>query len=51
MTKNKAGREKGLFDLYFHITVHHGSKSGQEFKQERNLESEPNAEVFDGVIS
>lgn len=36
---------KGLFYLQFIITVHHGRKSGQEFKQGRDLEAgaEPEA--------
>jgi hypothetical protein len=38
MTKAIWG-EKCLFDLCFHIPVHHQSKSGQEFKQGRNLKA------------
>lgn len=30
---------EGLFDLYFHIAVHHQKKSWQELKQDKNLES------------
>lgn len=36
---------KGLICLYFHITVHHWSKSGQKFKQGRNLEAEAGAKA------
>jgi hypothetical protein len=32
-------REEGSFCLHFHITVHHGRKSGQERKQGKNLEA------------
>jgi hypothetical protein len=32
MTKITGGG-KGLFELHFHITVHHGRKSRQELRQ------------------
>jgi len=35
-----------LFDLHFHITVHHQRRSGQELKQDRNLEAEAEAEAM-----
>ena len=38
-TMTKSGR-KGFIWLNFHIIVHHWKKSGQEFKQGRNLEAE-----------
>jgi hypothetical protein len=38
MTKPTWGG-KDLFGFYFHGTVHHQSKSGQEFKQSRNLKT------------
>lgn len=31
--------EKDLFDLHFHIKVHHQRTSGQEHKQDRNPEA------------
>ena len=39
---------KGLFGLHFHITVHHQRKSGQELKQDRNLETGADAESVEG---
>lgn len=42
----QAGR-KGLFILYFHITVHHQRESGQKFRQSKNLEMEIDAEAMD----
>ena len=39
---------KGLLGLYIHSTVHHQRKPGQEFKQDRNLEGEADAEVMEG---
>jgi hypothetical protein len=48
MTKKQVGGPKGLFDLHFHIAVHHGRKSGQELKQGRKLEAEANAEAMEG---
>ena len=39
---------KGLFSLWFHITVLHQKESGQELKQMRNLEPEADAEATEG---
>jgi hypothetical protein len=36
---------KGLFDLHFYVTV---KKSGQEFKQGRNLEAGADVEATEG---
>jgi hypothetical protein len=41
--------EKDLFGLYFQITIHHQRKSGQELKQDRNLEAEADAEAMEGA--
>jgi len=38
---------KGLFSLHFHSTVHHWQESGQELKQERNLEAGADAEAME----
>jgi hypothetical protein len=46
MTKAARGG-KGLHGLYFHITVHHQRKSGQELKQYRNLKAEADAETIE----
>lgn len=43
----QAGR-KGLFILYFHITVHHQRDSGQELSQGRVLEAGADAEAMEG---
>jgi hypothetical protein len=37
-----------LFGLNFHIIVHHQSKSGQEFRQAKNLEAGADAEAIEG---
>ena len=42
---------KGLFDLLFHITVHHRRKSGQELKQGRILEVGADAEAVEEVAA
>lgn len=53
-------REEGSFCLHFHITVHHGRKSGQERKQGKNLEAGADVQAMedaaywlapDGLIS
>jgi hypothetical protein len=44
MTENASWGGKGLFGLYFHITVYHKRKSEKEFKQGRNLEVGADAE-------
>jgi hypothetical protein len=36
-----------LFELHFYITVHHQRKSGQEFKQVRNLEAKADAKAME----
>ena len=38
-------RGKGLFGLYFLITVYHQKKSGQELKEGRTLEAGADAEA------
>jgi hypothetical protein len=38
MTKKQVGEDKGLFSLYFHISVYHQRKSELELKQARNQE-------------
>jgi hypothetical protein len=48
MTKRASWGEKGLFDLHFCISVHHKRKSGQELKQDRNLEAGADAEAMEG---
>jgi hypothetical protein len=40
--------EKDLYDLPFHITVHHQRKPDQELKQGRNLEAEADTEAMEG---
>ncbi|EDL77409.1 rCG25260 [Rattus norvegicus] len=47
MTKETWGG-KGLFSLYYHITICHQRKSGQELKQGRNLEAGADAETMEG---
>lgn len=37
---------KGLFCLYFHVTVHHRGKSEQELKQGKNLEAGTKAQAM-----
>lgn len=45
-TDQKQLREKRVyFILYFQVTVHHWGKSGQELKQDRNLEAGTEAEA------
>jgi hypothetical protein len=39
---------KELFDLHFHIVVHHWRKPGQELKWARNMEAGTDAEVMEG---
>jgi hypothetical protein len=39
-------RRKDLFGLHFHITVHHGRKSGRELKQGRTLEAGADVEAM-----
>ena len=46
MTKATCGG-KGLFDLHFHATVHHGRKSGQELRQDRNVETGADTEAME----
>jgi hypothetical protein len=41
MTKKQLGEKKLDFSRYFHITVHHPRKSGQEHKQSRDLKQKP----------
>jgi hypothetical protein len=43
---NQAG--KGFFSLHFYTVIHHWMKSGQIFKQGRNLESGADAEAMEG---
>jgi hypothetical protein len=38
MTKKQVGEERVLFNLHFHIAVHHQRKSGLELKQVRKQE-------------
>jgi hypothetical protein len=40
---------RGLFDLHFHITVHHQRKSGQELKPRRNLETRTNVGAMENA--
>ena len=42
-------REKALFGLHFHITIHHQRKSEQELTQGRNLETGVNSQVMRGA--
>jgi hypothetical protein len=44
----KQVREERTFGSHFHIAVHHQRKSGQEFKQGRNLEAGADAEAMKG---
>lgn len=48
----KAGRlgRKTFASLYFHITVHHQGKPGQQLKQGRILESGADAESVDRLL-
>ena len=39
---------KGVYDLHFHITVHHWKKSGQEYKQGRNLLAGADVQAMEG---
>ena len=49
MTKSYAKKAswggKGLFGLYFHVTVHHQGKPGQQLKQGSVLESGADADA------
>jgi hypothetical protein len=47
MTKS-TWEEKCVFDLYFHITVHHQRKPEQELKQYGNLGTGADAKVIEG---
>jgi hypothetical protein len=47
MTKSKLGG-KGLFSLYFRIAAYYKRKSGQEFKQGRNLGVGADADAIEG---
>lgn len=48
MMKHKANwGGKGLFGLFFHISVRHQRKSGQELKKGRNLKTEADAEAME----
>ena len=40
---------KGLFGLYFQITIHHWRESGQEFNQHWNQEAGADAEAIEGA--
>jgi len=40
-------RGKRLFGIYFHTTVHHGRKSGQDLKQDRSLKAGADAETVE----
>ena len=42
---------KGLFGLYFLITVHHQRKSGQELKQGKNLEAGVDVEAMKELLT
>jgi hypothetical protein len=45
--QSKLGRKgKDLFDLLFYIIVHHQMMSGQELKQDRNLETGTDEEAM-----
>ena len=39
---------KGVFNLHFHIAVHHQRNLGQKLTQGRNLEAEAGAEAIEG---
>jgi hypothetical protein len=38
---------KGLFNFHFYITVHHWRRSGQELKQDSDLEAGADAETLE----
>jgi hypothetical protein len=40
-------RGKSSFGLYLHIIVHHWRESGQELKQDRNLEAGADTEAME----
>ena len=40
-----------MFGLHFHITVRLQRKSGQELKQDRNLEAGADAEATEGLLT
>jgi hypothetical protein len=44
----KSCRGKGLLGVHFQIIVHHWRKSGQELKQDWNLEAGADAEAMEG---
>lgn len=46
MTKQTQGA-KGLFDLHFHIIVHHRSNSRDELKKGMNLKAKADVEVLE----
>ena len=46
--QKESPREKDLFSLPVYIAVHHQIKSGQELKQDRNLEEGADAEATEG---
>jgi hypothetical protein len=49
MTKKATwGERVGLAYTSRSVTVHHGKKSGQELKQDRNLEAGADAEAMEG---
>ena len=47
MPQKQVGKER-LYFSYFHIAVHYQRKSGQEFKESRNLEIGADAEALEG---
>ena len=40
---------KDLLSVYLHIAIHYQRKSGQELKQDRNLEAGADAEAMEGA--
>lgn len=44
-------KKKGLLILHFHFDVYHQKVSGQELKQEDNLEAGINAQAMEGADS
>ena len=42
---------KGFLGLHFHTIVHHWRKSGQELKQNKNLQAGADAEVMEGAAN
>jgi hypothetical protein len=47
MPQKQVGKER-LYFSYFQIVVHYQRKSGQEFKESRNLEIGADAEALEG---